>query len=70
MRYISAEEMGAIDANCAYLGISTLQLMENAGAALANEIRRIGGRRIAIIAGRGNNGGDALWRLGTSMISM
>lgn len=59
MRYISAEEMGAIDANCAYLGISTLQLMENAGAALANEIRRIGGRRIAIIAGRGNNGGDA-----------
>ncbi|MCX8207225.1 MAG: NAD(P)H-hydrate dehydratase [Methanothrix sp.] len=59
MRYISAEEMGAIDANCAYLGISTLQLMENAGAALASEIRRIGGRRIAIIAGRGNNGGDA-----------
>ncbi|MGB9901566.1 NAD(P)H-hydrate dehydratase [Methanothrix sp.] len=59
MRYISAEEMGAIDANCAYLGISTLQLMENAGAALAGEIRKLGGNRIAIIAGRGNNGGDA-----------
>lgn len=59
MRYISAEEMGAIDANCAYLGISTIQLMENAGAALAGEIRRIGGRRVAVIAGRGNNGGDA-----------
>ncbi len=60
MRPISPEEMNAIDANCEYLGISALQLMENAGAALANEIKNMAmGKRIAIIAGRGNNGGDA-----------
>jgi len=35
--------------------------MENAGAALAREIRSVArGRKIAIVAGRGNNGGDAL----------
>lgn len=64
MRIISAEEMAALDANCKGFGLLPLQLMENAGAALAREIRaRIKvmatGKRIAIVAGRGNNGGDA-----------
>ncbi|NYT02681.1 MAG: NAD(P)H-hydrate dehydratase, partial [Methanosarcinales archaeon] len=60
MKPISAEEMNALDANCAYLGLLPLQLMENAGAALAREIRSLArGRRLAIVAGRGNNGGDA-----------
>jgi hydroxyethylthiazole kinase-like uncharacterized protein yjeF len=60
MRTISAEEMAAIDTNCRYFGLLPLQLMENAGAALAREVTaRAKGRRIAIIAGRGNNGGDA-----------
>ncbi|MDD2755355.1 MAG: NAD(P)H-hydrate dehydratase [Methanothrix sp.] len=60
MTIISAEEMNALDINCRYFGLLPLQLMENAGAALAREIAaRSKGKRIAIVAGRGNNGGDA-----------
>lgn len=60
MRSISSEEMNALDANCEYYGLLPLQLMENAGSALAREVRdRKPGERIAIVAGRGNNGGDA-----------
>jgi len=60
MTIISTEEMVAIDSNCRYFGLLPLQLMENAGAALAREIAaRAKGKRIAIVAGRGNNGGDA-----------
>jgi NAD(P)H-hydrate epimerase len=60
MRIISAEEMTALDANCRYFGLLPLQLMENAGAALAREVKgRAKGKRVAIVAGRGNNGGDA-----------
>ena len=60
MRIISAEEMAALDTNCRYFGLLPLQLMENAGAALARVVMaRAKGKRIAIVAGRGNNGGDA-----------
>lgn len=60
MRPISPEEMNALDMNCKYFGLLPLQLMENAGAALAREVRaRAAGKRVAIVAGRGNNGGDA-----------
>ena len=60
MRMISWEEMQAVDANCQYFGLLPLQLMENAGAAIAREINASSpGKRIAIVAGRGNNGGDA-----------
>jgi len=47
-----------IDINCAYLGISTLQLMENAGRATAQEAEKF--NQIAIFCGNGNNGGDGL----------
>lgn len=60
MKIISAEEMQALDSNCRYFGLLPLQLMENAGAALAREVMARGsGKRIKIVAGRGNNGGDA-----------
>ncbi len=60
MNQISAEEMNALDMNCRYFGLLPLQLMENAGSALAREVKaRAVGKRIAIVAGRGNNGGDA-----------
>lgn len=60
MRPISGAEMGAIDANCTYFGLLPIQLMENAGAALARDIqKRSTGKKIAIVAGRGNNAGDA-----------
>lgn len=52
--------MSALDANCSYFGLLPLQLMENAGASLARAIRlKAPGKKIAIVAGRGNNGGDA-----------
>ena len=52
--------MAAVDANCEYLGVKRLQLMENAGAAIANAVKkRLAAGRVVIIAGKGNNGGDA-----------
>ncbi len=60
MQAITSSRMAAIDANCEYLGIKRLQLMENAGAAVAHAVKeRISSGRVVIIAGRGNNGGDA-----------
>ncbi len=57
---ITSSRMAAIDANCEYLGIKRLQLMENAGAAVANAVKqRISSGKVVIMAGRGNNGGDA-----------
>ncbi|MFQ6073526.1 MAG: NAD(P)H-hydrate epimerase, partial [Methanosarcinales archaeon] len=58
---ITSKEMNAIDLNCEYFGLSRLQLMENAGAQIATEIKRrfSSPKKITIIAGRGNNGGDA-----------
>ncbi len=63
MNAITSAQMNAIDANCEYLGLNPLQLMENAGAAIAQAvIDKIGGgqkNKVTLIAGRGNNGGDA-----------
>ena len=59
-RSITSAEMSAIDMNCAYHGLSTFKLMENAGAGIAKAIKnRFDGGNILIFAGRGNNGGDA-----------
>jgi hydroxyethylthiazole kinase-like uncharacterized protein yjeF len=63
-KYISSEEMAALDENCRFFGLSPSQLMENAGANIANELKkRFKGKgervKITIIAGKGNNGGDA-----------
>ncbi|RZN36946.1 MAG: NAD(P)H-hydrate dehydratase [Methanophagales archaeon ANME-1-THS] len=66
--YITSEEMAALDENCTFFGLSSLQLMENAGACIANEINKhfaekgkIGDKKVkvTILAGKGNNGGDA-----------
>jgi hydroxyethylthiazole kinase-like uncharacterized protein yjeF len=60
MDSITSSRMAAIDANCEYLGIKRLQLMENAGAAISNTVKnKLSSGKIVIIAGRGNNGGDA-----------
>ena len=60
MQSITSSRMAAIDANCEYLGIKRLQLMENAGAEVARAVKeKISRGRVVIIAGRGNNGGDA-----------
>ncbi len=52
--------MAILDRNSEYLGVSTLQLMENAGRAVADEISaRFGaGSSVVIYGGTGRNGGD------------
>jgi hydroxyethylthiazole kinase-like uncharacterized protein yjeF len=60
MKSLLPEEMQSLDTNCRYFGLHPLQLMENAGAQIAREIRNFAvGKKIAIVAGKGNNGGDA-----------
>ncbi len=60
MDTITWEEMKVIDANCAQLGLLPIQLMENAGSSISKTIReRFSGGKILLVAGRGNNGGDA-----------
>lgn len=62
IRQITSEAMAALDENCKFYGLIPLQLMENAGANVANEIKKrftSEGTSITIVAGKGNNGGDA-----------
>jgi NAD(P)H-hydrate epimerase len=59
---ITAERMAAVDRNAAALGVSQRQLMEASGRAVAQAVREIADpdATVAVVAGRGNNGGDAL----------
>jgi hydroxyethylthiazole kinase-like uncharacterized protein yjeF len=59
---VSSREMMAIDLNAQYLGASSVQLMENAGAAVASEIARRfkKGTMVTVLAGTGGNGGDGM----------
>jgi len=60
MKLINSSRMKAIDRNCEHLGLFPIQLMENAGAAIAQNVReKIESGKILFVAGRGNNGGDA-----------
>ncbi|WP_372911838.1 NAD(P)H-hydrate dehydratase [Salinigranum sp.] len=58
---ITAGRMAAVDANAAALGVPRKQLMESSGNAVARVVREVApdAERVAIVAGRGNNGGDA-----------
>jgi NAD(P)H-hydrate epimerase len=61
MKIVSAEEMRAIDrATSERFGVSSLTLMENAGAAGADYVLAHHGaaRRVVVFCGKGNNGGD------------
>ncbi len=53
--------MAIVDRNAAEFGVSQIQLMESSGHAVARAVKEIAaeGSKIAIIGGRGNNGGDA-----------
>jgi NAD(P)H-hydrate epimerase len=59
---LTGSEMAVVDANAAALGVPRKQLMESSGHALARVIREetAPGTAVTIVAGRGNNGGDAL----------
>ncbi|KTG10385.1 bifunctional ADP-dependent (S)-NAD(P)H-hydrate dehydratase/NAD(P)H-hydrate epimerase [Haloprofundus marisrubri] len=58
---ITSRRMAAVDENAEALGVPRKQLMESSGNAVAREVRSLAddGATVAIVAGRGNNGGDA-----------
>lgn len=58
---IDSTEMAVVDRNAVALGVPETNLMESAGRAVAEAVRQTGeDGSIAIVAGRGNNGGDAM----------
>jgi len=64
MKVVTVDQMRQMEQKCAELGLPTDVLMENAGKAVAEGVKRILGtisqRHILILIGPGNNGGDGL----------
>jgi ADP-dependent NAD(P)H-hydrate dehydratase / NAD(P)H-hydrate epimerase len=64
MKIVTAEQMRQIDQECVRQGITVSALMENAGKAVAEEVKASLGdlkdRHILCLAGGGNNGGDGI----------
>ena len=60
LELLTTAEMGEADRQAVLLGVSSIALMEAAGAAVAAEARRMTppGSRVAVLCGPGNNGGD------------
>jgi len=58
---IRSDEMAIVDENAAALGVPRKQLMESSGSAVASVVRDVAdpGAEVALVCGRGNNGGDA-----------
>ncbi|MFC1921093.1 NAD(P)H-hydrate dehydratase [Chloroflexota bacterium] len=79
VKIVTADRVRQIDKECEGIGLPSAVLMENAGKAVAEEVKRILGgvdnRHVVILAGPGNNGGDGLvaarylhdWGAGTSL---
>ncbi|MFB6143657.1 MAG: NAD(P)H-hydrate epimerase, partial [Halorientalis sp.] len=53
-------DQAVLDENAAALGVPRKQLMESSGNAVARVVRQVAdeGDSVAVVAGRGNNGGD------------
>lgn len=64
MKLVTVEEMRRLEQAAVEAGVSERQMMEEAGLAIAQEawmaLGTLEGRRIVVLAGPGNNGGDAL----------
>jgi ADP-dependent NAD(P)H-hydrate dehydratase / NAD(P)H-hydrate epimerase len=64
VRVLTAVQMREVDLRSIAMGIPGLVLMENAGQRvvelLAREFAPLAGQRIAILCGKGNNGGDGM----------
>jgi len=64
VKILTTEQMRQLEESCAEMGLTTDVLMENAGKAVAEEVRRILGdvsqQQILFLIGPGNNGGDGL----------
>ena len=57
---IPPEEVKVLDLNARHLGVRTIELMENAGAAVAKHVLDAypAADSVGVLCGRGNNGGD------------
>jgi NAD(P)H-hydrate epimerase len=64
MKVVTADQMREIEARAAKIGLTSEILMENAGLAVAREVKKylgdIAGLQILFLIGPGNNGGDGL----------
>ena len=64
MKIVTSEQMRLIEQRSEDAGVSTDELMENAGLAVARSVRRelgsLVGAHVMVLVGRGNNGGDGL----------
>ncbi|MEM4190055.1 MAG: NAD(P)H-hydrate epimerase [Candidatus Caldarchaeum sp.] len=64
MQTVTSEDMMVLDANADWMGVKRLLLMENAGRAVANHLAEalggVQGKKILLLCGPGNNGGDGL----------
>ena len=64
MKILTTSQMRQVEQKCASIDVPPSVLMENAGKAVAEEVRRILGtidnQNILILIGPGNNGGDGL----------
>jgi len=60
--HITSRDVRRLDLNSEYLGVSSLQLMENAGGAVATEVasRFKPSSKVIVLAGTGRNGGDGM----------
>ena len=61
MLVYNREQVRAVESNAARSGITPDRLMENAGSAVAKAIRdrvSVEGKRVCVLCGKGNNGGD------------
>ena len=64
MKIVTSDQMRQIDQACAEFGLPSSVLMENAGKAIAEEVRHslnnLNRQHILVLIGPGNNGGDGL----------
>ena len=64
MKIVNVAQMQDIERRCAEEGLSTSELMDNAGLAVAkathNWLEEVAEKRIVVLIGPGNNGGDGL----------
>ncbi len=64
MKVITGEQMREIDRRAQEAGVSVARLMENAGRAVFEQAQKMlgapAGRKVAVVCGKGNNGGDGL----------
>ncbi len=64
MKIVTADQVRQIENQAVNLGVSLETLMENAGNAVATQVRQVlhsaVGKRVLVLVGPGNNGGDGL----------